>query len=111
MSSQPPLSPAEQAAAEALAAVGNEDYAWAGPGYFDASDWENEARAAVAAVRSQIEADALEALADAAVAYGPATADHMRGVAFMVRQGRTSVRDWLAADTSLSRPTPEETPQ
>lgn len=48
------LTKAEQAAAEALAAVGNADYVWAGPGHFDASDWENEARAVVAAVRPEI---------------------------------------------------------
>jgi hypothetical protein len=67
-----------------------------------------EARAVVAAVRPLIEADALDALADGAAAYGPPTADQLRGIAFMVRKGRTTVRDWLADDTDFRTPTPEE---
>jgi hypothetical protein len=66
------------------------------------------ARRVVAAVRPLIEADALNALADGAAAYGPPSADQIRGIAFMVRQGRKPVRDWLADDESHRATTSEE---
>jgi hypothetical protein len=69
---------------------------------------EDIARAVVAAVRPLIEADALEALADGAAAYGPPTADQLRGIAFMVRKGLKPVRDWLDADESLRTTTSEK---
>ena len=58
--------------------------------------------------RSQIEADALDALADVADAWEPPTAAHLRTLAFMVRKGLSTIND-LRAD-ALSRPTSEETP-
>jgi hypothetical protein len=99
----PPLTPAEQAAAEAIRSA-SPNAEWLVP-----DDFADEARAVVAAVRSQIESDALDAFADAAAEYGPASADHLRLAAWIVRQGRTTVRDWLANDSALSRPTSEET--
>jgi hypothetical protein len=103
MSTQP-LTTAEQAAAEAIAAVRNEN-GYGGIEYFTAADWEDEARAVVAAVRSRIEADLLDALAEAAAVHGPPSVDHLRGIAFIARQGRSTV-DWLAE--SAARPTSEE---
>ena len=81
------LTPAEQAAADALMdTIG--------------SSLPDTARAVVAAVRPLIEADALDAIAEAATTYGPPSTDHLRGVAFTVRQTRTPVRAWLARDTT-----------
>jgi hypothetical protein len=65
------------------------------------------AQAIVAAVRPLIEAEALEALADGAAAYGPPTADQLRGIAFMVRKGLKPIRAWLDADESLRTTTSE----
>lgn len=91
------LTPAEQAAADALAA--DSECSWHHG--CDAEDChEPRARAIVAAARPLIEADALDALAEAATTYGPPSTDHLRGVAFTVRQTRTPVRAWLARDTT-----------
>lgn len=108
MSTQPPLTEAEQAAAEALAVTLNRHEVEAGNvDSWVAADFADRARAVVAAVRKVIEAEALGALADAAENYGPPSVDHLRALAFIARQGRSTV-DW-AAD-ALSRSTSKETP-
>lgn len=93
------LTPAEQAAAEHFARLYNMIAPEHAPAV-DAEQFTTEARAVVAAARPLIEADALDALAEAATTYGPPSTDHLRGVAFTVRQTRTPVRDWLARDTT-----------
>jgi len=96
-----PLTDAEQAAAEALARFSG-DLVLA---------HSREARAVVAAVRSLVEADALDALADAAAKNGPITVDHLRVLGFVVRKQCSTVRDWLTDDTTepLSRSISGET--
>lgn len=113
MSSQPPLSPAEQAAAEAIAAVRNEN-GYGGIEYFAASDWEDEARAVVAAVRGPIAAEALidaaERVLDQAdrvrVKFGSV---HPSG--WNRTYGLSEAASMLRADSqSLSLPASKETP-
>jgi len=99
-------SPAEQAAAEAVARDWNLRYG-DGIHQIGADVFTDEGRAVVAALRPLIEADALESLAGAADSYGPPTAEHLRAMAFVLRQGRMTVHDWLAADTTRST-TPTE---
>lgn len=91
------LTPAEQAAAEAIVEH------WTpldGDPDLTVDDVAAEARAIVSVVRPLIEADALDALAEAATTYGPPHDRDLRAIAFTVRQTRTTVRDWLANDTT-----------
>lgn len=101
MSTQP-LTPAEAAVVEVL--EGKSECSWH-IGCDAEECYEPRARAVVAAVRSSIEADLLDALADAAADYGPPSVDHLRGIAYIARQGRSAI-DWLAESTA--RPTSEE---
>lgn len=110
MTSPAPLTDAEKAAASEV----QNFCSHTGPSTDPASlcgECDKVARAVVAAVRHLIEADAIDAFADAIDAYGPPSAIHTRGVAFVVRQGRMTVRDWLASDASLSLPASKETAQ
>jgi hypothetical protein len=86
MSTQP-LTPAELAAAEALAAF----Y----PPSYTAATFEPWARAVVAAVQPVLLAEFYDAMAGATEECGPMSAEGFRGLALMARQ-------------SLSRPTSEE---
>jgi len=104
-----PLTDAEESAAEALFRL-NETGGGYHAAHWTPDDFADEARAVVAAVRSLVEADALDALADAAAKNGPVTVDHLRVLAFVVRKQRSTVRNWLADDTTepLSCPTSGE---
>lgn len=98
MSSQPPLSPAEKAAAEALhrhfVETDTLDIQSINP-----DDFACEARAVVAAVRNEIAAEALADMADRFEAYGTLGGEKAWPFVAEIRM----------AVQSLSRPTSEET--
>ncbi len=89
-----PMTKAEQAAAEAIAAVRNEN-GYGGIEHFAASDWEDEARAVVAAVRPLLLDEAAEAMLHHAQAAENNDATEDAVYTFMVAADR--IRAWAAA--------------
>jgi hypothetical protein len=114
MSTQP-LSPAEQAAAEALADTLNGHERVAGNvDCWTAADFADEARAVVAAVEQPIAIAALESAATALDELAATNARVGRGtaegpwIAAGVQGAALHVRNLIRARQSLSRPTSEE---